>query len=63
MDTLQRLSVFFSYITEEHETHNGWITELGEAMNCDNKSEFSVETFKKPVKSVLVKHLYSSDDQ
>ena len=39
---------------------NGWITELAEAINCDNKSEFSVETFKKPVKSVLVKHLYTA---
>ena len=60
MDILQRLSVYSTYITEEHQDHNGWITELAEAMNCDNKSEFSVETFKKPVKSVLVKHLYTA---
>ena len=41
-DTLQRLSDYSSYITDEQEDHNGWITELAEATNCDNKLEFSV---------------------
>ena len=60
MDILQRLSCYSSYITDEQEDYNIWITELAEATNCDNRSEFSVETFKKPVKSVLVKLLYSA---
>ena len=61
MDILQRLSVYSTYITEENEDYNSWITEPAEAMNCDNKSiEFSIETLKKPVKLVLVKLLYSA---
>ena len=52
--------IVMSYITDEQEDYNIWITELAEATNCDNRSEFSVETFKKPVKSVLVKLLYSA---
>ena len=47
MDILQRLSCYSSYITDEQEDYNIWITELAEATNCDNRSEFSVETFKK----------------
>ena len=34
MNTLQRLSVYSTYITEEYEVYNGWITELAEATNC-----------------------------
>ena len=59
-DTLQRLSDYSSSITEEQEYYNGWIAELTEATNCHNKSEFSVETFKKPVKEILVKLLYTA---
>ena len=47
MDALQRLSDYSSFITGEHEDHNGWITKLVEATNCNNKLEFSVETIKK----------------
>ena len=60
MDILQRLSCYSNYITDEQEDYNIWIAELAEATNCDNRSEFSVETFKKPVKSVLIKLLFSA---
>ena len=59
-DTLQRLSDYSSSITEEQEYYNGWIAELTEATNCHNKSEFSVETFNKPVKEIIVKLLYTA---
>ena len=54
------MSCYSTYITDEQEDYNIWIAELAEATNCDNRSEFSVETFKKPVKSVLIKLLFSA---